>query len=206
MRTVRKHARVPRVFVVLGSGPIFTVGDASYIGKLITLAGGENAARLNVAYGAYSAEALLAVQPDVLVADPDGTVAIRARSAPVERAARRPRAPYCLPSGPGDPRATRSPLQRRTRMADRDPQHYARLSAVAPRPQRALLVAVDLGDRDAPLAPEFAEFAALARATGRRDRRRDDPETAARRSGDAGRQRQGARDRGARQRTRRPTC
>jgi GTP-binding protein HflX len=51
-------------------------------------------------------------------------------------------------------------------MANRDPQHYARLSDVAPRPQRALLVAVDLGDRNAPLAPEFAEFAALARATG----------------------------------------
>ena len=51
-------------------------------------------------------------------------------------------------------------------MANRDPQHFARLSAVTPGPQRALLVAVDLGDRDAPLAPEFAEFAALARATG----------------------------------------
>ena len=51
-------------------------------------------------------------------------------------------------------------------MANRDPQHHARLNTVAPRPQRALLVAVDLGDRDAPLAPEFAEFAALARATG----------------------------------------
>jgi GTP-binding protein HflX len=51
-------------------------------------------------------------------------------------------------------------------MADRDPQRNARLSDVAPRPQRALLVAVDVGDRTAPLAPEFAEFAALARATG----------------------------------------
>jgi GTPase len=51
-------------------------------------------------------------------------------------------------------------------MADRDPQRHPRLSVVAPRPQRALLVAVDLGERDAPLAPEFAEFAALARATG----------------------------------------
>jgi GTP-binding protein HflX len=39
-------------------------------------------------------------------------------------------------------------------------------SAVAPPPQRAILVAVDVGDRTAPLAPEFAEFAALARATG----------------------------------------
>ena len=74
---------------------------------------------------------------------------------------------------------------------------------VAPRPQRALLVAVDLGDRDAPLAPEFAEFAALARATGVEIVGRDDSETAARRSRDAGRQRQGARDRRAREGTRR---
>ena len=40
------------------------------------------------------------------------------------------------------------------------------MNEVTPRPQRVLLVAVDLGDRNAPLAPEFAEFAALARATG----------------------------------------
>ncbi len=51
-------------------------------------------------------------------------------------------------------------------MAYRDPQQNARLNTTAAEPQRALLVAVDLGDRDAPLAPEFAEFAALARATG----------------------------------------
>lgn len=40
------------------------------------------------------------------------------------------------------------------------------LRTVADAPQRALLVAVDLNDRDAPLAPEFAEFAALVRAAG----------------------------------------
>ena len=51
-------------------------------------------------------------------------------------------------------------------MADRDVERRSRVSAVAPAPQRALLVAVDVGDRAAPLAPEFAEFAALARATG----------------------------------------
>jgi GTP-binding protein HflX len=51
-------------------------------------------------------------------------------------------------------------------MADSDPEHRSRLNAVTPKPLRALLVAVDLGDRAAPLAPEFAEFAALARATG----------------------------------------
>lgn len=51
-------------------------------------------------------------------------------------------------------------------MADRDVERRPRLNAVAPPAERALLVAVDLGDRAAPLAPEFAEFAALARATG----------------------------------------
>lgn len=51
-------------------------------------------------------------------------------------------------------------------MADRDSQHSARLNDVKPKRLRALLVAVDLGDRNAPLAPEFEEFAALARATG----------------------------------------
>jgi GTP-binding protein HflX len=38
--------------------------------------------------------------------------------------------------------------------------------AVAAPPQRVLLAAVDLSDRNAPLAPEFEEFAALARAAG----------------------------------------
>jgi iron complex transport system substrate-binding protein len=69
MHTVRKRAQPLRVFVVLGTGPIFTVGDASYVSKLITLAGGINAAQLGSSYGAYSAEALLALQPDLLVAD-----------------------------------------------------------------------------------------------------------------------------------------
>jgi GTP-binding protein HflX len=40
------------------------------------------------------------------------------------------------------------------------------MRAVADAPQRALLVAVDLNDRSAPLAPELAEFAALVRAAG----------------------------------------
>jgi iron complex transport system substrate-binding protein len=70
MRTVRARAARPRVFVVLGVAPIYTVGDASYVGKLIQLAGGANAAQISSAYGSYSAEALLAAQPDVLVADP----------------------------------------------------------------------------------------------------------------------------------------
>jgi GTP-binding protein HflX len=40
------------------------------------------------------------------------------------------------------------------------------MRTVADAPQRVLLVAVDLGDRRAPLAPEFAEFEALVRAAG----------------------------------------
>ena len=51
-------------------------------------------------------------------------------------------------------------------MDDSQAHRRLRSNAVAPPPQRALLVAVDTGDRERPLAPEFAEFAALARATG----------------------------------------
>jgi iron complex transport system substrate-binding protein len=67
----RRFARPPSVFVVLGSGPIWTAGSGSYITQLIALAGGRNAAvNLGAAYGEYSAEALLRDQPDVLVTDP----------------------------------------------------------------------------------------------------------------------------------------
>jgi ABC-type Fe3+-hydroxamate transport system substrate-binding protein len=67
----RQFVRHPSVFVVLGSGPIWTAGSGSYITKLITLAGGVNAAAdLRGAYGEYSAEALLRDQPDLLVVDP----------------------------------------------------------------------------------------------------------------------------------------
>jgi iron complex transport system substrate-binding protein len=67
----QRFARRPSVFVVLGSGPIWTAGSGSYITTLIALAGGRNAAEdLHAAYGEYSAEALLRDQPDLLVADP----------------------------------------------------------------------------------------------------------------------------------------
>ncbi|GAC1507776.1 MAG: ABC transporter substrate-binding protein [Vulcanimicrobiaceae bacterium] len=63
-----RHA--PRVFVVLDASPIYTAGRTSYLSDLIALAGGKNAAEnLPMAYGPYSAEALLKLQPDVLVAD-----------------------------------------------------------------------------------------------------------------------------------------
>jgi iron complex transport system substrate-binding protein len=69
-RRTRRFVRRPSVFVVLGTGPIWTAGSGSYITTLIALAGGRNAADdLHSAYGEYSAEALLRNQPDLLVAD-----------------------------------------------------------------------------------------------------------------------------------------
>jgi iron complex transport system substrate-binding protein len=66
----KSYARHPSVFVVLGSGPIWTAGANSYITTLIALAGGRNAANdLRAAYGEYSPEALVRRQPDLLVAD-----------------------------------------------------------------------------------------------------------------------------------------
>jgi iron complex transport system substrate-binding protein len=68
---VRSFQRHPSAFVVLGTAPIWTVGDRSYIATLIGLAGGRNAAGdLKVAYGQYSAEALLHDDPDVIIDDP----------------------------------------------------------------------------------------------------------------------------------------
>jgi iron complex transport system substrate-binding protein len=73
-RTAALERSVPRgaparVFVVLGVEPIFTAGRQSYITRLIGLAGGRNTAGLSEAYGRYSAEALLAAQPDMIVTD-----------------------------------------------------------------------------------------------------------------------------------------
>jgi iron complex transport system substrate-binding protein len=66
-----RRTRKPSVFVVLGVAPVFTVGKGSYIATLIDLAGGRNAAAdVNAPYARYSAEALVARQPDVLVVDP----------------------------------------------------------------------------------------------------------------------------------------
>jgi iron complex transport system substrate-binding protein len=72
MRSVKRRARKPSVFVVLGVAPVYTVGRGSYIATLIEMAGGRNAAAdVNAPYARYSAEALVARQPDLLVVDPD---------------------------------------------------------------------------------------------------------------------------------------
>ena len=59
----------PRVFVVIGVAPIFTVGEGSFIAHLLTLAGARDAANLSEPYARYSEEALLASQPDAIVGD-----------------------------------------------------------------------------------------------------------------------------------------
>lgn len=62
----------PSVFVVLQAQPIWTVGPKSYISTLLRMAGGRNAVRaLPRAYAQYSAEALLRLQPDAIVAGSD---------------------------------------------------------------------------------------------------------------------------------------
>jgi iron complex transport system substrate-binding protein len=73
-RTAQLVARVPagprpRTFVVLGVAPIYTVGERSYIAHLIELAGGVDAARIPDAYARFGSEALVALQPDAIVAD-----------------------------------------------------------------------------------------------------------------------------------------
>ncbi|HUA08966.1 MAG TPA: helical backbone metal receptor [Candidatus Acidoferrales bacterium] len=80
--TARLSARVarrsdpPSVFVALGTGPIWTAGPSSYIGHLIRLAGGRDAASdLHAAWAEYSEEALLRAQPDAIVAGHDTDLA-----------------------------------------------------------------------------------------------------------------------------------
>jgi len=59
----------PRVFIVIGTDPLWTAGTHTYIGDLITRAGGVNIAASIGAYAPYSREAVLAAQPDVVLVD-----------------------------------------------------------------------------------------------------------------------------------------
>ena len=68
MRTVRRRDRRPRVFVVLGVGPIAAPTDDAYVAKLIALAGGTNVAAAS--NGTMDERNLLATQPDIVLADP----------------------------------------------------------------------------------------------------------------------------------------
>ncbi|MDE2570947.1 MAG: ABC transporter substrate-binding protein [bacterium] len=57
----------PRLFFVLDVAPIFTVGRGSYLDTLMTMAGGVNLVTSTIAYPNFSAERLLAEQPDALI-------------------------------------------------------------------------------------------------------------------------------------------
>ncbi len=65
----RRFSHRPSVFVALGTGPIWTAGPTSYLGHLLVLAGGRDAATLAQPWGQYSEEALVAAQPDAIVSD-----------------------------------------------------------------------------------------------------------------------------------------
>lgn len=72
LQSAERFARRPNVFVVLQAQPIWTVGPKSYISTLLDLAGARNgAADLARPYGQYSAEALIRMQPDAIVAGGD---------------------------------------------------------------------------------------------------------------------------------------
>ena len=69
LRASEHFKRRPNVFFVIQAIPIWTVGPQSYITTLIEFAGGRNAVRsLPRAYAQYSPEALVRLQPDVIVA------------------------------------------------------------------------------------------------------------------------------------------
>lgn len=72
LRRTERFTLHPSVFVVVQAQPIWTVGPSSYIATLIQLAGGRNAVTwLPQPYAQYSAEALVRLQPDVIVATAD---------------------------------------------------------------------------------------------------------------------------------------
>jgi iron complex transport system substrate-binding protein len=72
LRASEHFKRRPSVFFVEQAVPIWTTGPQSYISTLIELAGGRNAVKsLPQAYAQYNPEALIALQPDAIVATDD---------------------------------------------------------------------------------------------------------------------------------------
>ncbi len=172
LRSVTPRKRKPTVFVVLGTAPIFTVGRGSYIDTLIGMAGGRNAAgrfRAVRALQCRDAGRAPARRADRRSRHPLGR---RPRSTAVERVAGGARAPRLRADRRVDPGTSGPALQRRARVAGLDAgartdmNAERRLYPTGPAAQRALVVAVDLHDPQRPLAPELAEFVALAEAAG----------------------------------------
>lgn len=68
--SVARRAYKPSVFVALGTAPIWTAGNGSFVATLIAFAGGRDAASgLRAPWGTYGEEALLRAQPDAIVSD-----------------------------------------------------------------------------------------------------------------------------------------
>jgi len=59
--------RAPRVLVVVSTAPLWSAGAHTFVGDLITRAGGINVAAGLNNYAPYSREAVLAAQPDVVL-------------------------------------------------------------------------------------------------------------------------------------------
>jgi iron complex transport system substrate-binding protein len=68
LRSVNER-RHPRVFVVLDTTPLYTAGKGSYINTLLEMAGATNVATIRTPYAQYSAETVVADQPDLILAD-----------------------------------------------------------------------------------------------------------------------------------------
>ncbi len=67
----------PRVLIVVGLHPLFTAGNNTFLGDVITEAGGINVAGAVNNYAAYSQEKLLATPPDFILAKPSDQAALR---------------------------------------------------------------------------------------------------------------------------------
>lgn len=63
----RQVANKPGVFVQIGISPIVSVGNATFINELITLAGGANVAAGSNPYPRFSREQVISMGPDVMV-------------------------------------------------------------------------------------------------------------------------------------------
>jgi ABC-type Fe3+-hydroxamate transport system substrate-binding protein len=72
LRAQARSGPRPRVFVALGTGPIWTAGPTSFLATLIAFAGGTDAASdLRQPWGQYSEEALVRADPDAIIAGHD---------------------------------------------------------------------------------------------------------------------------------------
>jgi iron complex transport system substrate-binding protein len=94
-----RDPRHPTALIVIGLNPLYVAGRGTFMGDVLTEAGGVNAATLT-GYGALSKEVLLAHPPDVILAGPGDITALRAD--PVLRLLPAVRAGRFVPLGNGE--------------------------------------------------------------------------------------------------------